>query len=95
MEFEIVQKCIKVKFREATCKDRWRQVLSEADKIPGKHLVTLEAAISESQTREMQSHGLQLVVPCLIQATYTDIQREWLIGLDTFIDVIKQQQRRA
>ena len=80
---------------KTTCKDRWRQVLSEADKIPGKHLVTLEAAISESQTREMQSHGLQLVVPCLIQATYTDIQREWLIGLDTFIDVIKQQQRRA
>ena len=35
---------------KSTCKDRWRQVLSEADRIPNKHLFTLEAAISENQT---------------------------------------------
>lgn len=78
---------------KTTCKDRWRQVLSEADRIARKHLVTLEAAISETQTREMRSHGLQLVVPGPIQATYTDVQRDWLVGLNAFIDRVKWQQR--
>lgn len=78
---------------KTTCKDRWRQVLSEADRIPGKYLVTLEAAISEGQTREMQAHGLQLVVPTPIQTTYANNQRQWLIGLEAFISVIKRQQR--
>lgn len=57
--------------------------------LPG----SLEAAISESQTNEMQAHGLQLVVPGPIQATYADTQREWLIGLGAFIDLIKHRQK--
>jgi hypothetical protein len=74
---------------KTTCKDRWRQVLSEAHRIPEKHLITMEAAISESQTSEMQSHGLQLVVPEPIQTTYSDSQREWLVGLGDFISRVK------
>jgi len=78
---------------KTTCKDRWRQVLSEANRIPSKHLVTLEAAISENQTMQMQAHDLQLVVPAPLHATYTPAQHQWLIDLHTFIDVIKWQQR--
>jgi hypothetical protein len=74
---------------KTTCKDRWRQVLSEANRIPHKHLVTMEAAISESQTLEMQSHGLQLVVPEKIQATYSGSQRSWLMALESFITLTK------
>lgn len=74
---------------KTTCKDRWRQVLSEAHRIPHKHLVTMEAAISESQTLEMQSHGLQLVVPEKIQATYSGSQRSWLMALESFITLTK------
>jgi hypothetical protein len=70
---------------KTTCKDRWRQVLSEADRITKKHLITLEAAISESQTKEMISQGLQLVVPNAVQMTYTLSQRQWLISLEEFI----------
>lgn len=44
-------------------KDCWRQVLSESIRIDTKHLVALEAAISEPQTNEMQAQMLQLVVP--------------------------------
>lgn len=55
-------------------------------------LGSLEAAISESQTKEMQAHRLQLVVPCPIQATYAHTQRKWLIGLGSFIDLIKHRQ---
>ncbi|MGY2188160.1 type II restriction endonuclease [Pseudomonas sp. SDO5591_S426] len=75
---------------KTTCKDRWRQVLSEAHRITEKHLITMEAAISESQTMEMQSHGLQLVVPERIQSTYARAQREWLIGLGEFVESVKQ-----
>jgi hypothetical protein len=74
---------------KTTCKDRWRQVLSEAHRISEKHLITMEAAISESQTFEMRSHCLQLVVPKKIQSTYSEEQRGWLIGLEDFIEIVK------
>lgn len=73
---------------KTTCKDRWRQVLSEAHRITDKHLITMEAAISESQTMEMKSHCLQLVVPEKIQATYSDNQRDWIMGLANFIEIV-------
>jgi len=75
---------------KTTCKDRWRQVLSEAHRISEKHLITMEAAISESQTLEMQSHGLRLVIPEKIQATYSDSQRDWLVSLEEFVERVKQ-----
>lgn len=74
---------------KTTCKDRWRQVLTEAHRIPEKHLITMEAAISEHQTMEMQSHRLNLVVPEKIKATYTDTQRTWLIGLGEFVELVR------
>ena len=54
---------------KTSCKDRWRQVLSETNKIPQKHLLTLEPGISNNQTEEMQSQSLQLVVPDIIFRT--------------------------
>lgn len=77
---------------KTTCKDRWRQVLSEAARIPSKHLVTLEASISETQTDEMASHHLQLVIPTSIHETYTVRQQETLQDLQGFIDRIKEIQ---
>lgn len=74
---------------KTTCKDRWRQVLSEASRIPHKHLITLEAAISQSQTQEMEAHQLQLVVPQSIHSTYTVAQQNALWNLGTFIAAAK------
>src|SRR5579859_2980598 len=56
---------------KSTCKDRWRQVLAEAARIEKKHLLTLEAGISESQTAQMRVSQLALVVPAAIQNSYT------------------------
>lgn len=78
---------------KTTCKDRWRQVLSEADKIRSKHLITLEAAISERQTSEMQSQQLRLIIPTAIHSTYASTQAKWLLTLDTFIGHIKSSNR--
>ena len=71
---------------KTTAKDRWRQVLQEADRVPVKHLATLEAAISSDQTSEMQALNIQLVVPREVQVTYTLEQRDWLWSLAEFID---------
>lgn len=78
---------------KTTCKDRWRQVLSEAKRIHEKHLITLEAAISESQTNEMESSGLKLIVPKSMHSTYSKSQAAWLICLSDFLEIIKYSER--
>ena len=78
---------------KSTLKDRWRQVLAEAERIPNKHLLTLQAAISENQTNEMQSHNLQLVVPTAIRSSYTTQQQNWLMSMDDFVKLVLARQR--
>ena len=78
---------------KSTCKDRWRQVLAEADRIDQKHLLTLEAAISINQTAEMQSKQLQLVVPAAVHDSYTSAQRAWLMDVEAFSDFVQTRQR--
>lgn len=77
---------------KSTCKDRWRQVLAEADRIRHKHLLTLEAAISTNQTNEMIQKDLQLVIPKAIHKTYTPSQQEWLMDVNTFISLLQEKQ---
>lgn len=77
---------------KSTCKDRWRQVLAEAARIPNKHLLTLEPSISENQTAQMRQHFLQLVVPRPIHPTYSKDQQRWLMSLDDFIGLAKRLQ---
>ena len=78
---------------KTTCKDRWRQVLSEANNIPSKHLVTLEAAISGAQLEEMRSHNLQLVVPSPIHSTYSSGQKGHLMDVHGFIQAVLHTQK--
>ena len=76
---------------KSTCKERWRQVLVEAAKIPRKHLLTLEPGISVPQTGQMMDADLQLVLPRPIHATYTDDQRRWLWDFRDFIDHVGEK----
>ena len=48
---------------KTTCKDRWRQVLKEADRIHTKHLLTLQEGVSANQYRQMAESRVRLVVP--------------------------------
>jgi hypothetical protein len=75
-----------------SCKDRWRQVLAEADRIGKKHLLTLEAAISKSQTNEMQSKQLQLVLPRNLHHTYSKEQQHWLMDVAGFTKLVIERQ---
>ena len=74
---------------KSTCKERWRQVLAEADRIKAKHLLTLEPGISEAQTAEMRKNDLLLVLPQSLHATYNPRQRDWLMDVRGFIGAIK------
>ncbi len=77
---------------KASCKDRWRQILGEADRVDTKHLMTLEPSISANQTDEMQTRSVQLVLPEQVHASYTVTQQKWLWTLKEFILHIRQQQ---
>lgn len=77
---------------KSTCKDRWRQILNEAARIPDKHLLTLEPSISENQTNEMKSEQVQLVIPQGLHSSYTMAQQAWLMNIAEFIGLTRHRQ---
>ena len=77
---------------KTSCKDRWRQVLSEAQRIKIKHLITLEPGISLSQTNQMKLSDLQLVVPNPIQSSYLPEQQSYLMSLSEFLVQVRSTQ---
>ncbi|WP_337170436.1 type II restriction endonuclease [Gemmatimonas aurantiaca] len=70
---------------KTTCKDRWRQVLNEADRIADKHLLTLQEGVSVPQFREMQDAGIRLVVPEPIMSNYPDEVRPHLLTVEQLL----------
>ena len=74
---------------KTTCKDRWRQILNEADRIPNKHLLTLQEGVSEPQFREMRDAGITLVVPEPVMSSYPDEVRSHLVSLEGFVAELK------
>lgn len=77
---------------KTSCKDRWRQVLAEANRIRNKHLLTLEPGISIAQTDEMRRENLQLVLPAGLHATYRPEQQAQLMGFGAFIELVRERQ---
>jgi len=77
---------------KTTAKDRWRQILSEADKIHNKHLITLEPAISINQTEEMIAQNLKLIIPFPLHKTYQPKQLNNIMDLKSFIDHVRSNE---
>jgi hypothetical protein len=74
---------------KTTCKDRWQQVINEANRIRTKHLLTLQEGVSEAQFGEMQEAGVQLVVPAGIHESYPAAVRPHLLTFESFIADIR------
>lgn len=74
---------------KTTCKDRWRQILNEADRIEEKHLFTLQQGISENQLAEMYNHKVRLVVPRAYINSFPAPFRPRILSLDNFITMVK------
>ena len=70
---------------KTTCKDRWRQITNEADRIREKHLLTLQEGVSEGQFREMTEAGVKLVVPRDLHAAYPGSVRPHLLTFESFL----------
>ena len=80
---------------KTTCKDRWRQVLAEGDRLKHKYLATMEAGISVGQTDEMRSKSLQLVIPASLHGSFTVDQQGWLFSMADFIAEVRGAQSRV
>lgn len=74
---------------KTTCKDRWRQIINEANRIPLKHLLTLQEGVSEGQFREMREAGVALVVPMGLHEAYPETVRPHLITFESFIGDVR------
>lgn len=78
---------------KTSSKDRWRQMLSEANRIEEKHFLTLEPSISIAQTNDMQLHHMNLVTPISLHQTYKPEQQEWLMSFQDFINLLESKKR--
>jgi hypothetical protein len=77
---------------KTTCKDRWRQILNEAARIPVKHLLTLQHGVSEQQHREMTEEKVVLVVPSRLMSTYPKSIRGSLLSLQQFVTEVMDME---
>lgn len=80
---------------KTTCKDRWRQILNEADRLRAEHkfLCTMQQGISSAQMDEMQSEKVILVVPKPYIKSYPRDRQDRIWTIGKFIDYIKELQR--
>jgi hypothetical protein len=69
------------------CKDRWRQVVNEANRIEVKHLFTLQEGVSSNQLQEMSDQKIQLVIPAENLMKFPKEWRRNLLTLTGFIDL--------
>lgn len=77
---------------KTTCKDRWRQVINEADRLRDKpkYLCTLQQGISPAQMDEMQSEKVILVVPKPYIASYPADRQDRIWTLSKFISYVRE-----
>lgn len=77
---------------KTTCKDRWRQVINEADRLreKNKYLLTLQQGISAAQLKEMADEKVILVVPKPYITSYPKEQQASIWTIKKFIAYVKE-----
>ena len=80
---------------KTTCKDRWRQIINEANRLRErpKYLCTLQQGISPAQMDEMQDENVILVVPKPYISTYPADRRDRIWTLTKFVNYVKEVER--
>ncbi len=79
---------------KTTCKDRWRQILNEADRLRGetKFLCTLQQGMSSKQMEEMSAEKVTLVVPSEYIRSYPGEWRSQIWSLKKFIEYVQEKE---
>ena len=80
---------------KTTCKERWRQILTEADRIPRKHLLTLEPAISNGQLDEMERVNVVVVLPTSLHGSFAGADQPRLKTVASLLDELGVLARGA
>jgi len=77
---------------KTTCKDRWRQILNEADRLKDKtkFLCTLQQGISAAQMDEMEAEKVILVVPKQYISFYPKDKQDRIWTISRFVEYIKE-----
>lgn len=76
---------------KTSTKDRWRQVLDEADRIGVKHLFTITpAGVSVEQNRQMAKADLHLVMPGTVRDSHPEEVRRNTMLFKDFIAEVSQ-----
>ena len=77
---------------KTSCKDRWRQVLTEADRVDKKHLFTIQQGISKGQLKEMYDARLTLVVPRKNISSFPLEYQDKISDIAGFIRFVSEKQ---
>ena len=79
---------------KTTCKDRWRQILNEADRFRDqvKFLCTLQQGMTVKQMNEMAAEKVVLVVPKPYVKSYPKNTAMHIVTLGNFIGQVKELQ---
>lgn len=95
MTFSIEKLCTLA--AKTTCKDRWRQILNEADRLrdENKYLCTMQQGISAAQMDEMQAEKVILVVPKPYITAYPKEKRDRIWTVGRFVDYVKVMEGLA
>lgn len=91
-EFSIEKLCSLA--AKTTCKDRWRQVLNEADRFKdrNKYLCTMQQGISAAQMDEMAAEKVVLVVPKDYIKTYPEDRRDRIWTISKFVAYVREME---
>jgi hypothetical protein len=73
-----------------TCKDRWRQVLREANRVERKFLLTVDPGLSGDQVAAMLEQGLRLVVPSQLHGHYEPSLRRHLMTVEACLTELER-----
>lgn len=92
--FEFPAEDLTVLGAKTTCKDRWRQVINEANRVDVKYLFTLQQGISRNQLKEMADEKVYLVVPKKYVNTFPREYQPSIHNLNEFVDMVKEKQER-
>lgn len=79
---------------KTTCKDRWRQILNEANRLKdeNKFLCTLQQGVSPMQMDEMEAEKVILVVPKPYISCYPRDRQDRIWTISRFVRYIKSIQ---
>lgn len=90
--FEFPTDKLTVMGAKTTCKDRWRQVATEADRADYKYLFTTQPGLTSHQLKEMESLHVGVVVPKSNIGFFPAEFREKISSLAEFIGMVKDRQ---